>query len=265
MAAPRALALALCWLAGACAEHLEDELALLQVSAQAHSQQAQVATPGRGRASKLGMLRKAIRESETFSCAASPELCEAPFDCHEFRQSEALTWEMSGLAHGGRPNHQAFCLMPVFAPFASKCAKGDLDAAADVQYVMTMAGRYGPSALELDASACFIDGHCADQSITNITTAEEAMALCDRRFGREAWATTGSRLTEPQVGAGEASVKDLDPLAAPIGFSSPEQTRPMLLASCAMGNYHCDAVYCKKFYCQDPRYVQKYGHWNQQR
>jgi len=193
---------------------------------------------------------------ETKDCASYPAFCAAPFDCHKTNRLELHGWARNGWASEGRPNWKTWCLDSRYAPYAGRCAAGDLAGAALLQFQRTTAGEYGEHTMELDASACFMDGHCANAAVTSSTTVEEAVRMCDERFGRKAWSTFGSESSPPENRMGFA----LDGLTDySNGFASVNQTRPYMLAACAMGNYHCDVMYCRH-YCGDERYVRKYGH-----
>ena len=44
------------------------------------------------------------------------------------------------------------------------------------------------------------------------------------------------------------------------GFKDQHLTQNFLKAACAMGNYHCDVMYCKETYCKKEYYVERYKH-----
>jgi len=243
---------------GTCTQ--DDEIALLQHGlhirhhqqrvplARDHEHEHHVQPPS-------GSLVQRLQEQGKFDCHAYPALCQAPFNCHEVNPVDTQQWMMKGAAHKGRPNYKLWCAVPHYEAYASRCAVGDLDGAGKIQFHLTTAGHFGPLTKEMDGSYCFIDGHCANGEVTNDTTVQDAIEMCDARFGRQAWAAWGSE-SMPQEDHLDYSV----PTDMTKGYQNPEQTRPSLLAACAMGNYHCDVRYCLETYCKEEYYVKKYGH-----
>mmetsp|Transcript_89526 Transcript_89526/g.200296 ORF Transcript_89526/g.200296 Transcript_89526/m.200296 type:complete len:277 (-) Transcript_89526:69-899(-) len=196
-----------------------------------------------------------------FDCSKYPEFCKEPFNCDKWDGPMASFVEgmvAGGVATDGKVNYQAWCNGPEKLPHLTKCVAGDLDGAGRLQFEMGKAGVFGDPREygEIDASYCFMEGHCVNSEVTNDTTLDEAVQQCDKRFGRDAWAHAGSAgflvdFTSHFMGL-------TDPAN---GFTSSSQTRPFLLLACAMGNYHCDVRYCQVTYCKDEYYVKKYGHY----
>lgn len=185
----------------------------------------------------------------TFDCTEHPQLCQAPFNCQAAEPSR-IQW---GTIDG--PNMQIWCNATAYEDYVAEClVKKEMVSAGHIQYESTVAGNHGKFTAELDGSYCFIEGHCLNTAVTNSTTLEEANHMCDQRYGHERWTSFGSLHSQDKL-----------PSAMPAnpanGFTAQEQTTPFLLAACAMGNYHCDVVYCKETYCKNDYYVQKYGHF----
>jgi len=44
------------------------------------------------------------------------------------------------------------------------------------------------------------------------------------------------------------------------GFLNKNQTTPYSISACALGNFHCDVMYCKETYCKQEYYIKKYSH-----
>mmetsp|Transcript_22472 Transcript_22472/g.52482 ORF Transcript_22472/g.52482 Transcript_22472/m.52482 type:complete len:242 (+) Transcript_22472:58-783(+) len=193
------------------------------------------------------------KDSNQFDCVAHPSLCEAPFNCQDLTIEEQNSWSVQGLAANGT-NFRSWCALPQYEDYSSRCARGDIDGAARAQFLATTSGKFGPFTMEMDGSYCFIDGHCANTAVTNETTIKEAEALCDKRFGRAAWAT----FSFSSMGGRQLR---LVPRDLSKGFQNPSQTRPFVLAACAMGNFHCDVRMCQVGYCREEYYVKKYGHF----
>jgi len=202
-----------------------------------------------------GNLLLSLAGEGDFDCEEHPRLCEAPFNCHEVSTSDIDRWLKEGVSAKGRPNYKLWCAVPHYEAYASKCVAGDLDGAGRAQFRLTTGGHFGPVTKEMDASACFMDGHCTNSEVTNDTTIDEAVQMCDDRFGREAWSRWGSESMPAQDHLDYSLPADMS-----TGYEGPEQTRPFMLAGCAMGNYHCDVRYCQETYCKEEYYVQKYGH-----
>jgi len=247
--------------AAAALEPLDDATVLLQHSA-AHAQRghaplAMKPALGRGLGAAGGSPLQWLQNA--YFCSTYGGYCQPPFDCHKTdTEKEGARRAAEGTAADGKPNYKTWCISPEYLPFITRCAAGNLVEAGQVQYHLTSSGAFGPYTMELDGSYCFIDGHCVNDAVTNSTTVEEASKMCDERFGHEAWTKYGASNSPPEDTIGYGAVEIVDPRN---GFTSGTQTRPYLLAACAMGNYHCDVVYCKETYCKEPYYVQKYGHF----
>lgn len=230
----------------------DDAVALLQQDVRTHRRKAALALD---RFSLLANFSMSGHERQpVFDCAAFPELCQAPFNCDQHDLGKEVGQVLAkGMGYHG-VNLPLWCFAPQYAPYASQCVAGDLDRAGKTLFELTKAGTFGENVLEMDASYCFIDGHCTNSEVTNSTTLEEATRMCDERFGREAWVHAGNLLS---------TLKSTmtSPLPNANGFTSQEQTRPFLLFACAMGNYHCDVRYCHETYCKDEYYIRKYSHF----
>jgi len=220
-------------------------------------------TRGRASAGAAGAAAAAVERLRShrwykpgFNCTGRPLECEEPFKCQTLSPLEPLEWGWSGYAGGsGKTNPRVWCSVPDYVPYMHEClVTRDLQKAAHLQYEATQAGRFGPLTAEMDGSYCFIEGYCVDKTVSHETTLEEAEQLCDKRFGRATWTAYGSVRSPPEDQPGAGGMPNAS------GFANLAQTRPFVLAACAMGNYHCDIVYCKETYCKSPYYVGKYGH-----
>merc|ERR1719203_2424081 len=108
---------------------------------------------------------------------------------------------------------------------------------------------------ELDASYCFIEGHCTNTAVRDNTTAKEAEKMCNARFGHAGWAQWNLIPETPAlIGAGLAMMNPK------TGFHDKKITRFFLKLACVMGNYHCDVMYCKETYCKKEHYIKKFKH-----
>jgi len=245
--------------AGAAAPHLDSSV-LVQEAVQTHQHQHAAARAQAGllKAQLLASIASGQRPSvfPQINCDESPLLCQAPFNCQNFEPEPLVNIVLSkGLAPDGEINWQLWCLTPMYGPYMHSCIiDKDLVQAAKLQYQWSVNQHIGID--EMDASYCFIEGHCTNEAVTNKTTVEEGIQMCDERFGRQSWAMTGSAAAL----ASQIPAAFTLPKVSWNGFHDPRHTKYFLKAACAMGNYHCDVMYCKETYCKNPYFVKKYGH-----
>lgn len=203
---------------------------LLQMSQQSASSDVLRSSTRWGRASALSSLAATTSEAsahemgDNFDCQEYPALCEAPFDCG--RSTETASSLMS-MATQGHADLHLWCVAPEYGTFIETClVDKDLVKAAWVLYNDTKAGKYGDGETDNDAKYCFLEGHCTNTAVTTSTTLEEAERMCDYRYGDNGWTM------------------------------SPDQAK----SACAMGNFHCDVMYCKETYCTMPEYIKQFAH-----
>jgi len=258
--------LAACFLGAALSASASDDAAVLVQSAvQAHQQAASSA--GVDRVKLVASLASGQMPTATpFDCEKAPKLCEEPFNCQTFNPAEIMaeTIAKRGLAANGEANLKLWCAAPMYQDYVHTClVKKDLVAAAQIQYEWSLTQKIGMTNVgidEVDASYCFLEGHCTNTAVTNETTLEDSYKMCDDRYGHLGWTKFGSlsfaRDDVPDVM--QAMPKAIPQIAT--GFHQPAITKLFLKAACAMGNYHCDVVYCKETYCKKPYYINKYKH-----
>jgi len=257
--ARRALALGL--LSGArVAAGTGDATVLVQASVKAHAGEGGQAAHGYSRQQLAQGLAQGqlpgLPGAEPFNCSKHPKMCQEPFNCQTFSQAEVLLAMTTGLARYGKANLRSWCIAPDYEDYIHTCiVKKDLVTAGEIQYNWTINKRDGID--ELDGSYCFIEGHCSNTAVTNETTLEESYAMCDDRYGHDAWTKFGrTDLVLPYV------LAQRNPKSASHtnGFHNPTLVKGFLMAACAMGNYHCDVMYCKATYCKKPHYIERYSH-----
>jgi len=249
------LALGLSACNGLSAAGLGDGSALVQGAARSHRAAA-------GVSHRAELLRRVASgqlpglPNKPFDCSAFPRLCQAPFFCDSFTPLELVKTPIEGLAPGGVPNLRIWCAVPQYQDYMASClADKDLVKAAKVQFQWSIDQHNGVD--EADGSYCFIEGHCSNTAVTNETTLEESAKMCDDRYGRDGWSTLGRA---DQVRSAMEFATHPPPLDLHNGFHDTVTTAFFLKAACAMGNYHCDVMYCKETYCKDPHYLQRYAH-----
>jgi len=235
----------------------DDSMAFVQQGVRARVNKHNASSSSTVHASQTNDTESPLMVPPELYCKLFPKLCQPPFDCHTITNEERDMWNREGRAFDGKPNLRSWCFDPQFMPMMSRCAAGDLSGAGMLQYDLTRAGLFGPTTMELDGSYCFMEGHCVNEAVTNDTTLEEAAQMCDERFGHEAWTRVGRDSAPPEDVIGFA-MDEIDDRRN--GFTSRNQTRPYLMMACAMGNFHCDVMYCRENYCKNPHYVNKYGH-----
>lgn len=222
----------------------EDGLALVQSSLKAQAG-----------ASRFGNAERLLNKpAKAFNCTEHPLLCQPPFNC-QAAHPDMLKWTLDGgWAASGHSNLETWCLFSDEDFYVHEClAKKDLVNAAKLQF--QWAKGKGTGMDELDASYCFIEGHCTNEAVTNETTLQEADHLCDLRYGND-WHKFGSL---DRMGDFFYTPRHMpkDPFG---GFHDTRVTKSYAMAACAMGNFHCDVVYCKENYCKDDYYRKKYEH-----
>eukprot|EP00413_Alexandrium_margalefii_P022446 CAMPEP_0204564126 /NCGR_PEP_ID=MMETSP0661-20131031/34707_1 /ASSEMBLY_ACC=CAM_ASM_000606 /TAXON_ID=109239 /ORGANISM="Alexandrium margalefi, Strain AMGDE01CS-322" /LENGTH=305 /DNA_ID=CAMNT_0051571747 /DNA_START=67 /DNA_END=981 /DNA_ORIENTATION=+ len=188
----------------------------------------------------------------SFDCTKFPDFCREPFNCQEGLDPFRLS-----IAQQGRANLHSWCSDTAYYPYMTTCMQQrDPVKAAKIQYAWSVAQKRGIE--EMDGSYCFIEGHCTNEAVTANTTLEEAEKMCDARYGHGGW-TGWTPLEEPRALLSLALFGKYA-ASATTGFHDCKLTRVFLKMACAMGNYHCDVMYCKETYCKNEYYVSKYGH-----
>jgi len=240
---------------------IDDAAALVQVSTEAgltatRTQALAHSVAGRAMAAVAASQAPPGSSGFNFNCTKNPLLCEAPFNCGNFNEAEYMTMQMRGFAPEGHSNLRTWCFSADYEKYMHACiVEKDLVKAAHIQYQWSVDKHNTTGVDELDGSYCFIEGHCTNAAVTTKTTQEEADRMCDERYGREEWSQMG-KLTKLL----EFPKMDEKSGSKTTGFHDPKVTEVFLKLACAMGNYHCDVMYCKETYCKNPYYVRKYGH-----
>jgi len=189
-----------------------------------------------------------------FDCEKYPKMCEAPFNCQTYNPVDTMRALAQGFAPTGEPNVQLWCSAPFYSNYAHMClVEKDLVKAGQIQYKWSVDSKTGVD--ELDASYCFIEGHCSNEAVTNQTTLKEANQMCNERYGKD-WMNFGFKDVMSKWERFKMQVSQ----PTSNGFHDTAVTKIFLKAACAMGNYHCDVAYCKETYCKKDYYIKKYAH-----
>jgi len=192
-----------------------------------------------------------IEEPLEGDCEKYPTLCAEPFNCFSepIGAKDILKMSLGRVAtDDGHANLKAWCTGLEWDSSIAKYCIQTPDLVKNAHLVFDKQVKAGVG--ELDGSYCFLEGHCVNEAVTPDTTLAEAEALCDEKYGHEEW-TSLSMLKMPI---------DLSSSKAD-GFKSRSWTSYFGKLACAMGNYHCDVIYCRETYCKMDHYKSKYEHF----
>mmetsp|Transcript_122805 Transcript_122805/g.358421 ORF Transcript_122805/g.358421 Transcript_122805/m.358421 type:complete len:253 (-) Transcript_122805:12-770(-) len=173
-------------------------------------------------------------------CSIYPVACREPFSCGQPKEEKAERKRMySQIAlQDGHANLQAWCssvFRTDYVEYVDQCLRGNMQASADIVYDMQRKLSPDGSLLKADAEYCVAAGHCENTDVSENTTLTDAELMCDRKYTRSAWTTLG--------------IQDL--VSAPRTMT-PETAPVWGQLACAMGNFHCDVMYCRLKHCGRP-------------
>lgn len=188
------------------------------------------------------------------NCTETPALCQAPLNCDKNRVDYRETGRML-LRHvatlDGHSNLRPWCWDGArsFATTLVQHCIVNHDLMTSAKKTFELQKKAGIDLI--DASYCFKEKHCLDTKVTVNTTVAEAEKFCDEKYGHDAWAKLNLISGKPKSKyfTKETGFQDS---ATPAFFGK---------MACAMGNYHCDIMYCKETYCKDEFYVKKFEHY----
>lgn len=185
-------------------------------------------------------------------CLQAPILCKAPFTCQIPPTPVEAINSMSRVATAdGKAHFRDWCRYPGLATsVVQNCLLSqNFDKAAAMAYELAVQGKND----EVEASRCFIEGHCLEAEVTNRTFASQAEDLCTRRYG-DAWKEVAHSSLEFWQARETGDITEED------GIKDPKYARLMSMLACARGSFHCDVYTCKQTYCKREYYKAKYGH-----
>lgn len=197
------------------------------------------------------------------NCVKEPQYCGSPLFCEQGlpQASDVVQWFYQ-LAHNGQANVKTWCMTRAFSDSIVKECLWKRDLLTNGR--RSLEEQAANHIDEIDASYCFIAGYCKkdDQGqwavpVANNATLQDGVELCDAKFGRARWTD-------------EFGIKDViwslwlatvfhGGIDKTCGFL--DRDTPMMFAKlgCAMGNFHCDMVYCRTSYCENNYYLSRYG------
>jgi len=177
-------------------------------------------------------------------CNAHPLACREPLNCHLPMKEKAPGKPLA--TRDGHADFSTWCDNANYIDGATACYYGKLNMYGTLMYQAQL--RQSKTILGIDAHYCFAYGHCDNEAITPNTTLKEAEAMCDDVFG-DTWKKTD----------GQGLVTPFDVRLSKKGvFLSKGAEKRFATMACAMGNYHCDAIYCKQEYCGKEEWRARY-------
>lgn len=175
-----------------------------------------------------------------------PTLVQEPFRCDEPLDMAALASRVA--TPDGHANVRSWCMSAEFENSIAKYCIQHPDLKKNAQLVFEQQKVAGVD--HFDASYCFIEGHCDNQVVTENTTLSEAEDICDQHYGgRQSWTSVG--LMSMPFGGMPTKQNFFSERSVPDWFGK---------LACAMGNFHCDVIYCRETYCKMEEYVTKYSY-----
>lgn len=216
---------------------------LLQRSKEVSRQQAQQA-------------RTASQAPEGVNCTAYPMFCSPKVNCstQPLTDADRTAMDTRLSTPDGHANLRSWCLAyPAYARSLQTCVLDNNKSgyAQDTYDAQVQAGLD-----TADAVYCMVAGHCNNTEVTLDTTLEEAEGICDRQYGHDRWTKIGWKdFTEVLAKAQTMVAEQAQALSegriqwADLVKLARHESEISAMTACAMGNYHCDVVYCKRNYC----------------
>mmetsp|Transcript_25424 Transcript_25424/g.57775 ORF Transcript_25424/g.57775 Transcript_25424/m.57775 type:complete len:244 (-) Transcript_25424:7-738(-) len=182
----------------------------------------------------------------SFNCTRFPAACKEPFNCQKGPKYHGPNAPYA--TEDEHADYRTWCDSPEsYIEPALQCQQGNL---REYGRLMHQTQKSASPVVELvDAHYCFQHGHCDNDDIGPNTTLAEAEAICDEKFGHNRW----TQLENLAVSGFDIrlSMKGL--------YLSHAAEESFAMMACAMGNYHCDAIYCKQEYCSKSEWRVRYG------
>mmetsp|Transcript_9459 Transcript_9459/g.25639 ORF Transcript_9459/g.25639 Transcript_9459/m.25639 type:complete len:250 (-) Transcript_9459:110-859(-) len=169
-------------------------------------------------------------------CKDVPEACGPPFNCN--MHTAVTMYSQITKSTDGHPNYNSWCHTP-YLEYALHCKNRNFPEAT---LSLTRTRERNPALFEMDGQYCFAAGHCDNMEVTEETTVDQMETMCDEIFGHAVWTSKGL----------------LDLFKAKAGKKRKDNEYAQL--ACAMGNFHCDVLYCKEKFCGVEHWKGKYGH-----
>ena len=169
-------------------------------------------------------------------CEKSPYMCAEPFDCLNVsgQVKSAQHYQQHPASPEGVDVH-AWCYQPLWwEPAVLPClVEKDLLDYAKKMYENAQKHALDKHLDQIHTAYCLQVGYCENHEVTVNTTLAEAQGICDEWFPEpNGWRSQGV------------------PFMPPISQYNKEVATNFAKYSCAIGTFHCDAIYCRETYCQ---------------
>jgi len=187
-------------------------------------------------------------------CSEYPWMCQAPFNCESWEAYDTYYVAKYGVGNRTGSNLRSWCMpgLDHYGPYLNKClVEKDLKAAAETLFNT----QYEKALDDIDASWCFLEGHCTNKLVTDDTNPNDAELMCDYRFQHKHWVMNFNSALKKVL---DNTTIQPTLVTAAEGIKSQRVARYMTKLSCAQGTYHCDVMYCKHQYCKNEFYVNKF-------
>lgn len=201
------------------------------------------------------------------NCSAFPTFCHPQVNCaaEPITAANRATWDSQLATEDGHANLRSWCMVyPKYVTPLQKCViEGDPSGYSQATFATQQAANLAMA----DAVYCFVAGHCNNTAVTANTTMLEAEGICDAKYGHDRWTSVGFQeflgvLNRAQRTMAEQTRNLMDHRSswADLVHLARHEADISAMTACAMGNYHCDVMYCKETYCKSPYFIKKYGH-----
>jgi len=213
------------------------------------------------------LLSSGASQPAAINCTEYPMFCDPKVNCASNPMSSDEIAQLNGrlATPSGHANLRTWCLAyPHYGRALKTCIlDNDKVGYADA----TFADQQAAGLDTADAMYCYVEGHCNDTRITDETTVSQAEEACDEKYGHEAWTQVGwHSVMEIVHEAPELYKEQMEALAegrttmAAVLQIIRNKSRTFGLTACAMGNYQCDVINCRRNYCGNDRY-KAFANW----
>jgi len=196
------------------------------------------------------------------NCSRHPMFCHPEVNCADapITTDERAAWDMKLATEDGHANLRSWCM--VYPKYTTPLQKCVLERDPKGYSQEAFAAQKKANLVMADAVYCFVAGHCNNTAVTASTTMLEAEAICDAKYGHDRWTNVGFRefvgvLNRAQrtMAAQTQNLLEHRSSWADLVHLARHESDISAMTACAMGNYHCDVVYCQDHYCHDESYA----------
>jgi len=198
-----------------------------------------------------------VHQAPAVNCTEKPQFCNPMINCgaEPLTAASKVVLEKRLASEDGHINYRGWCMVyPQYATSLQRCVIERNPAAYARD---TIKEQEGLNLLYADAVYCYASGHCKRAAPNLTTTPSEMEGLCDAAYGHERWANIGySELRGVFNMAYDMTKKYFENKTSweDIRHVATKQADAAAMAACAMGNFHCDAIYCHTHFCGNDKY-----------